>query len=373
MINLLEKIGRTPAQSGEKEAEYATVSDLPYAEYVESGINFLETIANLPKGLPDTFGATPLNRVRTLEQQLELEKTLRKRTYDIPSGVSLKLASYIQTIFAQRFHDRAEANEENYQSALIDGRPHKAIPGVEELYDRGELGSASPAELLLIRAMKKIRSVELACYTHPYGNGIEKLTEMRDAVQKNIEFLGGSYDKNPEKRYRVKDIVKDHDTGDVLGYIMTRKRTLGYMPDGTEIRERSSFLLQVDSEVIQEMFGGEIKTFLNEDDLVMDFFRLDEVSDSFLEYDQFSAAIPISSTIYAFNREDEKNVRQRTENLHTIERNKFAKQYPLLFAIMQGDNSPLLYAKETRREALIRKARVTPKIIANRLKYLFTE
>ena len=373
MINLFEKVGRAYDNIEATETCGDTIPDLPYAEYFDSDEDIIQAVAELPKGKPDTFGATPLDRTRTLQQQLELEKTLRKRTYNLPSGVSLKIASYLQMIFAQRFHNRAEANEENYQSSLENGADYLTIPGVAEMYDRGELGEASPAELLLIRGMKKIRSVELACYTHPYGNGIETLADMRSAVQTNIEFLGGVYDENPEKRYRVKDIVKDHENGDVLGYIMTRKRTLGYMPDGTEIRERSSFLLQVDGDIIEDMYGGEIKSFLNEDDLVMDFLHLDDISDALLEYDQFSAAIPISSTIYAFNREDEKKVHLQTEAIRTIERNKFAEEYPLLFAIMQGDDRPLQHQPETKAEMIRRKARVMPKVMANRLKYFFVK
>lgn len=326
-------------KAAEKSELLPGFSSLPYGELFDSPTNFLTYIAQLPKGEAETYGATPLNRPRTLEDQLELELTLRRRTYEIPKGISVELADQIQQTFAARFHSRGEANDENYQTSLSDGSDYLHILGVAELFEKGELGTASPAELLVIRKLKGIRSVELACLTHPYQiDGT--LEEMRGAVKKSVEDLGGTYNENPEKIYKVKDVFKDRETGKVLGYLMTRKRVLGLMPDGTEIRERSSFVLQISHDSLVEQYGQEMAGALDNLDSISGLLGLDVIADVSLDLDMFGKAIPISSTIYAFSREDTEKINQRAAEKKKIEQEIFAKDYPFLYAWSQGETWP---------------------------------
>ncbi len=370
MKSVLEEAGRSIERFFTPESKLE-IPPLPYGEAFDVPEDLIEAVSNLPKGEHDSYGATPLHRSRTLKQQIELETTLRKRTYNVPTGVSMWIANSIQNTFAQRFHKRAEANEENYETSLSDGREYLPIAGVKEMYIRSELGEASPGELLMTRKMKRIRSIELACLTHPYGNGIEMLEPMRDAVKTSVDFLGGTYNENPENIYRVKDAIKHEETGEVLGYLMTRKHVLGMMPDGTEIRERSSFFLQIEAPTIIEMLGEDMESAMNEYETIGQLLKLDDISAAFLQYDQFSAAIPISSTIYAFNRFDAAEIEQKAIETRQAEAKKFAKKYPLLYALSLGDRTPLEYAPETKTDLVKRKARVLPKVMANKLRNLF--
>ena len=303
---------------------------------------FLDKVHELPHGEPFTYGATPLDRSTTLQQQLELAISLQEQTYrDIPEDVPMEIIDFVHTTFVARFHNRGEANEENYTTALNDDVSYS--PEMLQVIKRGELGTATPSELLLIQWLKGIRSVELACLTHPYGKRVEDvLPEMRDAVQQHVELSGGTYLETPEVRYRVKEVVgypKGEEQFD-KGLLMTRKRTLGSMPDGTIIRERSSFVVRLDDKTI---FTDEDRNALSavdmsqpdwQDELVKT-AHLDEIVPMLLEMDQYSLAIPISTTIYAFNTETAELVERRETEKLRKRRSEFAEQHPVLAAAME--------------------------------------
>jgi len=324
---------------------------------------FLNKANQLPHGEPITYGATPLDRVTTLNQQLSLAVDLQELTYrDIPDDVPMEIIDYVHTTFATRFHSRAEANEENYMTALNS----ESVFSLEvlEMFRRGELGQATPSELLLTRELRGIRSVELACLTHPYGKRItdtpyEKnmLTEMREVVQEHVELLGGVYYDEPETRYRVKEIVGYEKGEEKLdkAVLMTRKRTIGEMPDGTIIRERSSFVLRLDD---GSPFTKEDIEFLNSIDISEDGWqdalvkagKLDEVAKVLLLNDEFSLAIPISTTIYAYNSETAEAIEARDARLLAERKAAFAKEHPILAAAMNNvtDNARLHRVAEFR-------------------------
>ena len=314
---------------------------------------FLEEAELLQRGQPRTWGATPGDRMNTLQQQLGLVIDLQQLTYrDIPDDVDMEMVDYVHTTFTSRFHARAEANEENYMTAL--NAPNDVFsPEMIEMFTRAELGHASPAELLLTRQLKGIRSVELACLTHPYGKRIEEyLEEMREAVQSQVEYMGGEYYDEPRTRYRVKEII-GYEKGEAKfdkGVLMTRKRALGMMPDGTIIRERSSFVLRLDAAVPltdreREALKGVDLSQLDWQDKLVAAGNLDEIADLLMKVNEYSLAIPIATTIYAYNPETARLVEERAAAAAAERKADFAEEFPILAAAMTGEQNKLRVAE----------------------------
>ena len=312
----------------------------------------------LPQGTPLTYGATPLDRMATLQQQLELVKTLQVLTYhNIPDNVPMEIVDYVHTTFTKRFHNRAEANEENYMTSLYKDVPEAEYsPEILNMFKRGEYGQASPSELLLTRELRGIRSVELACLTHPYGERIkDELPEMREVVQSHVKLLGGTYFKDPETRYRVKEIV-GYERGEEKpdkAVLMTRKRTLGAMPDGTIIRERSSFVLRLDdrSAVTEDEREAMKRVNLKQpdwEDALVKAGNLDAIAEILLKANAFPWAIPISSTIYAFNTETARAIEERDAVELARRRALFAKQSPIVAMAMENNEGYLKVVAEDR-------------------------
>ena len=327
-----------------------TSPDVKVTTSVDTDLNnfsaFLAASHELPKGEPNTYGATPLDRMVTLQQQLELARELQELTYrNIPDDVPIELIDYVHTTFAARFHSRAEANEENYMTALVSKDAFASDESILSMFERGELGQASPSELLKIRELRGIRSVELACLTHPYGERITQLPEMREVVSKHVELLGGSYYEDPTTRYRVKEFVGQSRGSNVFeeGVLMTRKRTLGLMPDGTIIRERSSFVLRLDdaspfsAEEISKMKAVDTSKPNWQQELTQ-VGQLDEAAKILLDSDEFSLAIPISSTIYAYNPATARVIEERNKEASEARRALFAQQHPVISAAMNSQS-----------------------------------
>ena len=314
---------------------------------------FFDDIKAFDKGDPLTWGATPLDRMSTLQQQLELVIDLQEFTYrHIPDDIDMEIIDFVHTTFAARFHGRAEANEENYMTSL-NATDAVFSPEIIEMFIRGEHGHALPAELLLIRELKGIRSVELACLTHPYGTRIEEYLEvMRKSVKDQVEFMGGSYYDEPETRYRVKEIIgyaKGEEKFD-KGVLMTRKRTLGVMPDGTIIRERSSFVLRLDDimpvtdEERKALESVDLKSEDWQDELVR-VGKLDLLADILTKMNEYSLAIPIATTIYAYNPNTALLIEERDARKLAEDKALFAKEYPIIAAAMNSDEERLRVAE----------------------------
>ncbi|MGV9001862.1 MAG: hypothetical protein ACOH18_02810 [Candidatus Saccharimonadaceae bacterium] len=302
----------------------------------------LETVRNAPRGLPETYGATPLNHAAAYDQQYTLRIKLQELLEEnIPSDVPAEIAAYMIDTFVSRFISRGAANQENYLSSLKSPEELGDNERLQDMITRAELGLASPSELLVVRQLLGIRSVELACLTHPYGKNIEQLEPMRQAVRDNVLLLGGEYYDEPEERYRVKGFVND-ENGYTKGLLMTRKRTVGIMPDGTIIRERSSFVLRLDdNSVVSNLTIAAIIKTVNQldrksndwqDELVAA-GHLDEICEGLLSSDKFSMAIPVSTTIYAFNPETAQLVKERAaeDREKRKEDINLKRDYPLLF------------------------------------------
>lgn len=302
-------------------------------------IDLLERSSHLPKGEPYGYGATPLDRMATLGSQRELALTLQEYTLSIPDDVPLTVADYVHRTFMGRFYGRAEANEENYTTSLRTKEDYANNKVVQEIIARGELGFASPTELLVLRELLGIRSVELACVTHPYGERMDMLEEMRDVVAQHVTLCGGEYNPDPSTRFRVKEVIglAEGDKSFSNGLLMTRKRTLAMLPDGTTIRERSSFVLRTDEqslinkEDIEALKNVDL-SHLDYQDKLVEAAHLDEVARILLKSNLYSQAIPISTTIYAFNEATAQEIHERDHEQLLKRRAEFAKHYPILAA-----------------------------------------
>lgn len=309
--------------------EYTPAFDQPLPE-------LLELTSLIPRGEPETFGATPLDKLSTIKQQNDLLTLLLHQTYRIPDGVSLEIADYVHDTFRDRFYSRLNANDENYTTSLLEKSHYADNPEIIELIQRGETGHASPFELLITQKLLGVRSVELACLTHPYGERIEMLGEMRRVVDESVYLMGGETLSDELPWYRIKDVILNSvpreewasvfslsnrerleiadEYGGVAGLLVTRKRDLGRMPDGTLIRERSSFVLRADAVITRSDFEALLDVDADIwDDTALEASRLDERIAELMAQDQHNVAIPIASTIYAFNKDIAKLVyRQRS-------------------------------------------------------------
>ena len=325
------------------EALEATFYDPEFTEPIEA---LLEKAARIDRGEPGTHGATPLDQLRTFRQQDALLKELLEYTYGVPDGISLQLAAYIHETFGDRFNSRATANNDNYTTSLLNKSVYEDNTAIMEVIDRGETGHASAAELLLVQKLLGIRSVELACLTHPYGERMDPLLyEMRDLVAMSILALGGELSEEVEPNFRVKEVILNDvpvekwaevytlnntqrlaladNYGGISGFLMTRKREIGRMPDGTIIKERSSFVLRADSEspVTQRDIDAmrEVPFSCDWQDEVVKAAHLDEIAGTLLHMNEHTFAVPLASTIYAHNLQFAEMTRRRhgvNESLH---------------------------------------------------------
>lgn len=234
---------------------------------------------------------------------------------EIPPGVQ----SYVHQNFMSRYMGRVMANFDNYTQRLkkdSDGIDSKVIA----MHDRAVVGTASPAELLCVRSAYGIGSIGLGCAIIPYGNSIEQLESMRDTVAEAILMMNGELlDSKPVLKLKQTDtVVNPGENGHLKdAFLMTRKRDLGRLPDGTIVRERSSFVIRIDEasgfdqELAERMrrVDAELSKNLRPDvpknkhwgTTVMTVGMLKKKVPPLLETNDFAAAIPLSTTIYAFN------------------------------------------------------------------------
>ena len=300
----------------------------------------VEKLTTAPAGDLLTHGATPLDRIATINQQVAVRENRQKladtppEELDIPSSIVAEVSS----TFKKRFEDRGVANDHNFTTCLEKEHLDELDPDTRHMLDRARFGQASPAELLYLRNVLGIRSVELACLTHPYGEGIKEYLEpMRDAVKYGIEALGGQYLPNAVPIFAIKEaIIED---GKLIGLLITRKRLIGMMPDDTMVRERSSFILRMDSSEIDDV---DYQRFLSYDyadpaweKQLIDETEIEEIIKELLENDKFGDAIPISSTIYAYNQGTTKEVYAAQNKELEQRRKKFQESLPNLLELLK--------------------------------------
>lgn len=309
------------------------VSGSQYEPRLVLGEGIIELLQDAPRGDVYSFGATPLDSVTTLVQQSDAFRHLRTLAQHRPDNVPEEIGRFVFDTFRTRFINRGEANDENFTTRIIQDYEAKLEPHLIEIIDRAKTGHASPAELILIRDLLGIRSVELACLTHPYGEVKtfqemrDALADMRDAVHYGVVlFEGEAFNPPIDVRFKVKEIIGEDDESLLIdgmspGVLMTRKRKVGELSDGTIVRERSSFILRLDrASWMYKMIGPErveaLKSIqklagVDQENALREFQAKIE---ALLDMNEFEEAIPVSSTIYAFNKDTKIEVaRQQAE------------------------------------------------------------
>jgi hypothetical protein len=208
----------------------------------------LERISNNSRGEPLTWGPTPLISTREVsQQQIGVKGEIASLFEDgnIPELVSPQLAIYIEMLNMSHTANRENENQVSFicrENMDLHGVPLEAL----EVLNRALMGSASPAELLFVQSLLGIPSIELASLTHPYGQRIEQLGEMRGAVNEAIVLMGGYAVEDTHPVFEVKGSDNPHHPWDMQGVHITRTTIFGYLENGTKVCEQSSAVILLD-------------------------------------------------------------------------------------------------------------------------------
>lgn len=262
------------------------------------------------------WGATPLTTVGrpdVASMQLRVFDALIDRTEkSAPIDVPEELRQFVLHSFMNRFHGRAQHNQISYNERLK--QDFSGLdPVVVKMHERAITGQATPAELLVVRREFGLRSIELARLTHPYGERIEQLDRMRHAVDYGILANGGivfESEEDQDVKYKIRSLSRDAETPEEIkhGFLMTRRRRIGVEGDDTHIHERSSFVVRMDEAGgLDENLVNEMrKVKLTKDETwIKDMsaaVKLEEVIAALLKEDNFHTIIPLSTTVYAYNK-----------------------------------------------------------------------
>ena len=276
----------------------------------EVDTNLLEMLSFTQRGEPETWGSTPLNphREDVSKQQRALTKKHQKlfptTEGKIPFGLDVPTARFMSDCNVTRVSHRTDKNFLNYGYRGVYDFSH--LPAAyAEIVDRAETGHASPAELLFVSTLLEIPAIELASITVGYGQRMEHLEPMREAVNIGVELFNGM-NKRSTPHYQVKKASYEHGTdyADVPpSLLMTRTINTGIIQEHNIIvAERSSFVLRIDAldkKMRKQIFNTHADTghlYAIEDipgfsDLVTELF----------EKDAFETLVPISVTAFAVN------------------------------------------------------------------------
>lgn len=293
-----------------------------------------------------SFGATPLaNGAEQYSIFLDLEKRIKDSA---PKGVSKEIRKFFRGHFASRFYLRQVRNFQSFNDRAVDDIDSFDDETAQRL-DLALDGEAAPYELLNLMGTLKMPSIELARLTHPYGKGIEpnadgtpnELDRMRDAANYAVELEGGRAfepdeifsDGTSNTSYELDEAhVRSFDRSHLgPGFLMKRKRIVGVLPNGTEVVERSSFVINVkavakfDAEIAERLGAVVVRDNPHwmEDIMAIDGFE--EMVVTLLEKNKFKAAIPLSTTIYAHNEARELEV-QAEKDADKQSRDAWAEQ-----------------------------------------------
>ncbi len=282
-----------------------------------------------------TWGNTPFY---SSPEQYEVYKKLTERIItSAPEGTPDVIQDYVLMHFMSRFYKRQDRNSNSYDDRL---NYYSALSEISSsTLDVALAGDcARPIDLLVLRDELGMPSIELARLTHPYGKDMDELPEMKAAVGYAVETLGGEICLGDEcTTYSVDGAhVRNMSSGNAeAGFLVKRKKLVGTLPDGTIIIERSSYFLRIDNKsrldqiiaqsmrnvVTQTMSGGIVENMrvLNVYETkdwqaqLAEFGNLNELMPFLLKDGEFKdVAIPLSTTIYAYNLDRVEAVAKRT-------------------------------------------------------------
>lgn len=274
--------------------------------------HMLELLSLTERGMPETWGATPLNPHRDdiRDQQRNLNDTFDAlfpvTEGTIPFDINESTAHFIRDMNMSRVRHRIEKNFDSYQyRELFD---YSTLPECYiEVIERAEKGHASPAELIFVAKILSIPTIELASLTHPYGQDRLKahLEPMRSAVQTGIEVHGGVVLRSgPQYVVRSVNFPSKSDEIDIsTSLLVTRTVTVGMFPAlDAQVFERSSFVLRLDM-LHPTMARTILQTYQKAGSLsaIEDVPGFNATMTELLETDAHSIAVPISTTAFMVN------------------------------------------------------------------------
>lgn len=306
----------------------------------------LRILAAHPYSTSLDWGATPLNTYHDpalINQQEQVRDKLEQRSLEVPPEVGEippEIQRYVAQNFMSRFNGRTMANIDNFSRRL---RSNLAEFDMQDrmVLTKAMWGQANPAELLHVRCAFGMASVELGCLSHPYGvlTDQDKLDDMRDSVRGAISLFGGelAIKETDETTGGFEDLEEGLDGRDVFAikradntqysgdqmhhlqkvFLVTRKRNLGLLPDGSIIRERSSFIVRIDedSKYDQEIAAKMRKVRLTYNERAMErlarISEIDRLLPPMIANREFGTVIPLSTTVYAFNRLTDERIKAR--------------------------------------------------------------
>lgn len=303
-------------------------------------------------------GATPLAGIEYPDVQKMQNDVrvalLRRIARSAPQETPLFVRSFMVHSFLTRFAGRASKNYDSYAERLVTDIPADAPPDFFEQHERAMRGTASPEELMIVRRTLGMRAIELARLTHPYGAMIDQLDLMRDDVAVAVASQGGILfeprDYNEKFKLRSTGLLLDPERGEqVMSLLITRRRDSGMVDDDSLVMERSSFIVPVhegsayDPTLSKRM--REVRMVDNPHRLeeLAEVGRIHEVVPELLKSNNFSAAIPQSTTIFEFNQTTDREIDARKASLpasNSLERIRaLTKEYeesnPGMVAAMQ--------------------------------------
>lgn len=288
-------------------------------------------------------GATPLAGaeypdVQKIQAQVKKE-LLRRIIRSAPRDTPLPVRSFMVHSFLMRFANRDSKNYDSYAERLFQAAPAEASPHFSELHERALRGTASPEELIVVRRTLGMKAIELARLTHPYGVMIDQLDVMRDEVATAITNQGGVLfgPEDYHEKYKLRStglLLDPNRRGQVMSLLMTRRRDSGMVDDDTLVMERSSFIVPVhegseyDPVLSRRMRAVPMMDNPHRLEELEEAGRISEVVPELLETNNFTAAIPQSTTIFEYNQVTDRLIEQEKERIALENRRDFARQYP---------------------------------------------
>lgn len=293
-------------------------------------------------------GATPLAGAEYPDvqkmQALVKKELLRRIIRSAPEGTSLPVRSFMVHSFLTRFQGRASKNYDSYAERLVKNPP--ADPLFAESHEGGLRGTEPPEGLLIVRRTLGMRAIELARLTHPYGAMIDQLDVMREEVATAITNQGGVLfdpeDYHEKYKLRSTGLLLDPERNEqVMSLLITRRRDFGMVDDDTLVMERSSFIVPVyegseyDPVLSKQM--RQVPMMDNPDRIhqLEEAGRISEVVPDLLKANNFTAAIPQSTTIFGYNQATDRLIEQEKERIACENRRKFARQHPQFTRVIE--------------------------------------
>ena len=153
------------------------------------------------------------------------------------------------------------------------------------------------------------RKTEMGSVTHPYGHRIEELVPMRKAIREAIVMHGGKILEEPVVQFQARTISNIGNPAHAAEALhMTRHTTIGALANGTDIIERSSFLINLNA--IPEKYSTAISDVPVANNhrwhkQVLRAGSFQDILPALLKNDSYDKAIPLSTTTIAVNEEKE--------------------------------------------------------------------